>query len=420
MSFSNPQRFWLALIFLGVVARVYEVLWLSNPLDVLTSDPYRHWENGLKFLDPGLFGASNPILYQLYLFVVQKITQENRIAIGVVTAILSILVPVSWGLVASRVFSSQTTALCFTAIISLMPSLSLNYCFFMTETLLLPLLGFSVYLTLVAISRRGAKLAVLAVFAWELTLLTRSVILPVMLLSIFLVFRALPRGMRLAPALSSLIISVLIFTASARHSYKYFETYSPLGHDGKFALIYFLSDKLTYQINYRNELSYWFGSPTFGLPTFYPFSNWITSRQEGMFSFSFSPEEHGKDIDRVISGLFQENFWKIPRLVGENVLFLLFSYSWPESGTENFFRLSALWSRWIWAPLIVFSFFSSISLIRRGDRSFVPIFTAVFILALFGAQLALMEGRYRKPLEPVVILATLYAIEKRRSIRNLS
>lgn len=412
----RAPRFWIALIIFGAMLRVYEVVIFSNPRDRLWSDPWRHWENGKQFLNPGPMGSSNAYLYQLWMFILQNATAENRFAIGIVTSLLSLSLPFVWSLVGAEVLTHRLTRLRFTAIICLMPSLSLNYCYFMSETLLLPLLGLSLYVTLRAIKAQSAWYASLTVICWVLTLLTRTVVLPVALLCIALAFRALPWRSRLAAGLPALLVSTILFTFSAAHSYKHFSTYSPLGHDGKFVLIYFLSDTTEYEIRLNNDYHYLYSSPTFGLPTFYPFSEWRTSRRQGVFSFTFSPEHKGKDIDKVIAGLIRTNFSALPRLVAENIIFLLFSYSWPEAGTESILGEIALWSRWIWAPLIVLSFIGSTRLLLRGQRTFVPMVTVLFILSLFGGQVALMEGRYRKPLEPIVLLSVFYLLEQRKKI----
>jgi hypothetical protein len=72
--------------------------------------------------------------------------------------------------------------------------------------------------------------------------------------------------------------------------------------------------------------------------------------------------------------------------------------------------------RWIWLPLTIVSLVGSIAYIVRRKAAFVPVVTIAFIVTIFGlgSMFALMEGRYRKPLEPIVLLAPIWLWDARR------
>src|SRR5271156_2571388 len=68
----------LILIVAASCLRVF-VCFQHNPMDYLFSDMARHWGNGLAFSkEVGYSGAADPIGYQVYIFVLQKLTACNR------------------------------------------------------------------------------------------------------------------------------------------------------------------------------------------------------------------------------------------------------------------------------------------------------------------------------------------------------
>jgi hypothetical protein len=48
---------------------------------------------------------------------------------------------------------------------------------------------------------------------------------------------------------------------------------------------------------------------------------------------------------------------------------------------------------------------------RRRGVAIVPLLTVLFTLCLYGSQATIMEGRYRKPLEPLSMLAVFWLTE---------
>ena len=87
-----PHVLPVLLIGVGSVIRVL-VCFQHNPMDYLVSDMMRHWGNGLNFPRGGYFGAADPIVYQLYIWFVQKLVGTNRALIALSASMLSLAMP---------------------------------------------------------------------------------------------------------------------------------------------------------------------------------------------------------------------------------------------------------------------------------------------------------------------------------------
>lgn len=407
-SFWQNERFWQALIALGCALRVWQILVLQHPLDAIFSDPGRHWDNAQDFLNPGPMGSGNPVFYQLFLALIQQLTSENRLALGLVTVALSLSLPLTWYLFAREVLTAKLSVLRVTAVITLLPTLSFMYMYFMTETVLLPLLGSALWLTWrsVRLSSRGG--AFVAAIFWLACTLTRPVVLPVALLC--LLWCVLRQRRRALLAVACLSVWALGMGLAARRSYEHYYRYSPFGHDVN--LHYFLSGAKTWEIHFKHGYYYIFESPSFSIPPFYPFSDWQSSRS-GKVTIFLDRERRGEDLEAQLVAHFKVNRDRLPLLLRDNLVFYLFSHSWPEAGLDRLDGLICLWERWLWFPLLVFAFVNSTYLllkVPRGERIF-PLVVIVLITAT-ALPLAVMEGRYRKPAAPLAVVAIAWIVER--------
>jgi hypothetical protein len=91
----------------------------------------------------------------------------------------------------------------------------------------------------------------------------------------------------------------------------------------------------------------------------------------------------------------------------ENQLFLLFGSSWPDSlgSIESPLHYLNLHSRWIWAPLIILLLAATPFIRTRPEEMLILLCAVGIFLCLSFQQTAVMEGRYRKPLEPLLIIS---------------
>ncbi len=80
------------LIVLASCLRVF-ICFQHNPLDYLWSDNLRHLVAGLYFPRFGYDGAADPILYQSYVFVVRRVTFDNRYLVALLSSLMSVAMP---------------------------------------------------------------------------------------------------------------------------------------------------------------------------------------------------------------------------------------------------------------------------------------------------------------------------------------
>lgn len=417
LSLIDPRRrpIWRLLFGLGLAFRVYAVLVLRNPMDALFSDPWRHWENAKLFLTPTAMGASNPFLYQLYLFLVQRATHENKLQFGIATAVLSLAYAVIWYVFARSVFRSRLNALRFATILCWLPSHISIFGFCMNETLLLPLLGLALWLTKRALVERTPGSFIAMATTWTLAVLTRSVVGPIGLACVLVSWIRLRRRRWLALGVACAISFAWLAMASIR-AHKILNRYTPFG-DNSIATIYFVSGAHDYSVDIKGYGKYFFSSPSLYVSPFAPFSEFKSIR-EGAVSFSLDPALKGQDVQRTLTRQLEENWKTLPRLFYENLIFLAFGHSWPTAGSTND-RGDAicLAQRWMWLPLTLISFIGSIVYVVRRGAAFVPVVTIGFVFTFYVlAQVAFLEGRYRMPMEPMMVLAPIWLWDARRRV----
>jgi hypothetical protein len=413
----DPRRtlLWRLVLLAGLAFRVYAVLVIRNPMDALFSDPQRHWDNAHRFLTPNAMGASNPYLYQLYLYLVQKATQENKLAFGIVTAVLSVAYPLVWYLFARRVFRRKVGAMRFAALLCWLPTHISMFTFTMNETLILPLVGLALWQTHRTLDRRKPVGFVATAVSWTLALLTRSIVAPVGFVCTIVAWSRLRRwrGRLIGGALAFAFAAGSLGYVSVR-AHAVINRYTPFG-DNAYVSIYFVSGAHGYNQDFKGLGWYQFSSPSLYVSPFRPFYEFHSVR-EGTVKYDVDPKKRGADLDEEFRKELKENWRLLPRLVFENVIFLTFGHCWPPAGAgPDTFEQICLWERWIWLPLTLASFFGSIGyLVRRRRAAFVPMVALGFISTFYVAQAAVMEGRYRKPYEPVVLLTPLWLWDARR------
>jgi hypothetical protein len=396
-------------------------------MDHVFSDPARHLDNARSFWHPGPMGCSNPFFYQLFLHIVVRLTHESPSGTLIVNAALCVLHPFVWYGFARTVMKKRINALRFAAFLSFLPTHAAIFQYFMNETVMLPLVGASLWAASVAAKRHSALLFILATGLWTCTILTRSIGLP---LAVFVMGYCLLRQLHgklsvvvwrsILAAMASAIVGGGLWIA-AQHSLRILEYATPFG-DNPTASLYMVSGAKVYETTYLKPrhyaYTYSFSSPSFYLSPFYPFSEFHTIRK-GTFAYTANVEMKGRDLRELYWRQLAQHMNQLPRLVFENCIFLSFGHSWPESGTGSITGLICLHERWIWLPIMLASVVGSIwFLARRRAFYLVPALAIFAVTLLYGSQVVVMEGRYRKPIEPIAALALFWLVDASDSMRR--
>jgi len=97
----------------------------------------------------------------------------------------------------------------------------------------------------------------------------------------------------------------------------------------------------------------------------------------------------------------------------ENIILFFFAPSWPETGTNEWDGHLEYRTRWVWAPLTLFVFVCNIREFVRRRFDLIPVAVTLFTLFMALQNLAILEDRYRKPVEPLLLLNLVWVLSSR-------
>lgn len=394
----------LILIVAGCVVRVW-LVYRFNPLDHIWSDPQRHWDQGIDSLRRDPMSLIDPILYQLYVGALAKLTLAIAPLVAFYTAALSVVGPWLWYRFLRELLSSRTLALLGWALLAWSPSWSAIYSYFMQETLMLPLLGAALWATWRCRRKGDTASFVVAVVAWILAGLTRGICIPMAAVAMSWLWSS--QGYKLARAAVSLLVLGGVLGPLSLRSLSTAHMIAPSGI-GAMVGLYQRSGAREILIDFKRQgarWSYGFTSPAILQQPFEPLSDWRSARQ-GSAHFYIDLDAGSRSWDEARASIP----WSWPRalaLAEENLIHLFFSESWPDTNRERLVGEFNHWLRWLWAPLALGCLVMSIRQRRQERERLLP----AIILAWFVVQglfpLSVNEGRYRKPFEGLLIAQCL-------------
>jgi 4-amino-4-deoxy-L-arabinose transferase-like glycosyltransferase len=417
-----------ALIAFGCALRIFNVIDLNipalglkttlSPLDHLWSDPLRHWAHAREPLTPSPMALFDPPVYQIWLSVLQKITMGLPELVEAFVAALSIIGPWCWYRFLRETITSRTLALTGLALLALLPSWIGIYSYFMTETLFLPALGASLWLSMRARRKKTLPSFMGMVGMWIFCGLTRPVAIPAAALFATVVWFGHPQKLRTA-MWSIALIAVTLAPFSWRNYY-YYGIWAPHGN-GWINKIYATSGARIIELHFEKQGARWvygFGSPSIDSRPFEPFSDW-TSKRSGtvMVNIDFMNKEKDWEKAYEASTLHGAALWQ---LRVENWAYLFFGNSWPDNNPEYFMGRLANLSRWIWAPLALVLLIATIIWWRTAlSRPLIPLTIAIWLFFQGWMLVVPNEGRYRKPLEGLLVVYALILLDAKRSSRSV-
>ncbi len=419
-TLTPVQAILCALIVLGCGLRIYNVI-AHNPVDHLWSDPQRHWDHASKPLEPSPMALFDPPVYQTWLSIVQRITMGIPGLVAAYAAALSVATPWLWYRFLRETLASRTVALAGWAALALLPTWIGIYSYTMSETLLLPLIGLSLWMTQRARRKKVLASFLALVVAWLFTGLTRGIAIPLAGIACSLVWLSHPQKIRTA-AYSVLILTVTLVPLAIRnHNFIYL--WAPHGN-GWLTRIYAESGNREILLHFQREGARWeygFTSPMmdeqpfdfssdwndgllslFGRCPSLLQSDWKSSRT-GTVHVSVDFTHGTKDWETVLTQTAQTGArrWQ---LRAENIVYLFQGNSWPDNNHEYFMGWFANLSRWLWIPMFTAVLFVSLWKWRCSIESpLLPLLIATWFFFQAWLLISVNEGRYRKPVEGLLI-----------------
>ena len=394
-------------ILTGSGVRFYTAV-TSNPMHHLFSDPARHWENATLAITRNPMNGIDPLTYQVWLMVMAKVTNGSTIAMGLYAGLLSVLTPWLWYLFLRELLPGRLLALIGYAIFCWLPSWIGIFSYFMTETLILPLLGLTLWLTWRGLRTGTLESFVWATLLWIALLMTKQSLAPIAALSLGWLWVSQKDKVRRA-AIAILVAMAVLVPAGLRVR-SIIGVWAPLGYT-KMNQIYMDSGNATVEFaltrNGQSLGSWGFSSPSMHTQPLAPLSEW-ESQREGTCRFTIDVAKGGRDWDVVLREQQPSVAARIEHQ-WENVVFLLWGNSWPDNNPAHLWDRLSDASRWIWAPLLLtVAAGNAIVLWRRRKWNLLPVLTIVGWLVLCFAPLGVAEGRYRKPFEGLLIADALW------------
>jgi hypothetical protein len=399
----------VALLALLVAACAYRA-WLVfrfNPVDHIWSDAARHWEAGVNALSGAQMTLIDPILYQIYIGILAKLTLKVPLLVAFWTALLSLSGPWLWYRFLRELLPTRDWALAGWVLLAALPSWSAIYSYFMQETLMLPLLGAALWATW-RCRRKGDRASfVIAVGIWLLAGLTRGICLP--LGAVAMAWLWFAQDDKFAKAATSLALLLAVMGPLAARSWAMTGMIAPHGN-GELAQLYNRAGTMTMSIDFMrgNRLSstYKFLSPALEHPPFEPFSDWRT-RREWNAHFTIDQHAGARDWRAAKESLPPWDWSRLAWLTGDNLIHLFFSRTWPDTDLDRGIGQVNYWLRWIWAPLAVLCLVMTLATWRRERERLLPTLLLVWFVVQGLLPISVNEGRYRKPFEGLLIAQCL-------------
>lgn len=400
----------IGIIIVGEILR-FALPFIYNPINALWSDPGRWWEYATTGPHTPPLALIDPIFYQAWLSFVAKLTLDIPLLTAAYAGLMSVITPWLWYRFFRELLPCKNTALAGMAILTWLPSWLGVFSYYMTETLLLPLLGLSLWLSFRAMRKKTSGSFVLAGFTWVLASLTRGIAAPIA--AAVTIFAWFAQRQKLSSALSLGLVIALILAPLSYRSYIAGGTLTPLGEPW-LNEAYAKSGRSVIEAHYfrNDEKVYYYGfkSPSMGQEPLAPFSDWQSSRtrtKRVMLDMDDLANSWNTAIEHIESQM--ESPWTL-RL--ENNILLWFGTSWPDNHPDRIIDVLNSIMRFVWLPLFLLAVVLMVrTLLRQPEMKKAALLAA--LISWFTVQglmlLAVNEGRYRKPVEGLIIAALLVA-----------
>jgi hypothetical protein len=148
-------------------------------------------------------------------------------------------------------------------------------------------------------------------------------------------------------------------------------------------------------------------SPALLVKPFEPFSGWQT-RRTGKVVVPVDVNKGSEDWKKALAKIdlsFKDYLW----ITKENLIFLFFCESWPDSDRARWIGNINYHMRWIWAPaMLVILVWTLICWRRQRKDLLLPVLMLVWFIVQGLTPISVNEGRYRKPFEGLLIAQLVF------------
>lgn len=278
---------------------------------------------------------------------------------GVVHSVLSLSFVYFWGKFAECVLPFKFAALWATVLLAWTPTLLFSFSYPMSETLLMPLLGWALLYSVRVGKTPTIRGAIFVGLLWGLCAQVRIVAFPFIAVSLLAAFWPTRSFRKFLVAVAVVACCAL---PQAYRTHRNLGFIAPFGGTHLFNYYYFWSGAKEVQVNIeaheKGRYQYAFGSPSFSHSPFLPFSNWTTFRQ-ARYVLNVDLKNGKRDwVQNLDLAPSQKDL--APQWIIEGLVYFLFGHSWPEAHLDGWNGYLCFYSRWLWGPILIASLILSI------------------------------------------------------------
>jgi hypothetical protein len=343
--------------------------------------------------------------------IVQHITAQRRLLVAAVYASLSVVMPWTFYRAGRELGLAREPALTLWVLITWAPSLFVIFHYIMIETVLLPIEGFCLWMTARYIRKGDGLSFAVCVGCWVLACLTKPALMVLAIVCMGYAWWRMSR--RLTLLLGGCGLAFILFLPQCVRSYYYLGFVAPTGSHWTPEILH-KADTTRISIQAGSEGHWGFSSPSCYEEPLEPLSSWMIHRayQDSTTVIQVKVSDGERDWKQAYDQL--ERSWQVWwRQWIENMIIVLFAPSWPDSNRHNWDGWINYESRWMWAPLIFVVMELNYREFRHGRWDLIPVAVTVLTAVLLFQNMIDMEGRYRKPLEPLLLLNLVWALGPR-------
>lgn len=267
---------------------------------------------------------------------------------------------------------------------------------------MLPMLGLALWMTWRAKRKNTDGAFLLMVLVWAMAGLTRGICIPLAAVATTWIWSL--QSNKLKKAITGVLLLTLILGPLTYRGYEKMGVFAPHGI-GFLNIIYAKSGKQEIKVRYYRDGAWWvygFASPSTGIKPFAPLSDWKTQRT-GSFLNEIHIENASDDWDTALKNqelTLDKYLW----ITKENLIFLFFGESWPDSNRARSIAEVNYQMRWVWAPLFIITIILLATFWRsQKNQLLLPAMILVWFVVQGLIPLVPTEGRYRKPIEGLLI-----------------
>ncbi len=368
---------------------------------------WKYWYNGINFFEQSYIGAISPKLYQLWIFFIYHISNGNSWGILFFTGLLCAIMPWLWYKALREIFTKNVSVI-IAIIIAIIPSLLFIYSYFMAETLFLVLLPLSFWLSFRAVRKKQIIPFIIAVLCWMLASHTRIIALP--LAFVMIIYMFLNQKHKFKALLGAILIIMAAIILPGFHSNKVINVFSPF-HFTLPNQIYRKAGTISYSYLTEKE-GHYFICPSNRINPLAPFFEYKSYRKNENYHFQVDTRKGLEDWLRVYKEVDDKYTWnQYFEDLKDNFVYLIFAPSWPDAhdGPYHWTKSLNFHMRWMWPPLIfLILIFTPIIYRKLSDQRhrLILILTYLLLILLIFQTAGVMEGRFRKPIEPLIIISS--------------